>query len=168
MKEFERRWVIEYPELAFDKLEPLCVGDAHNQLITTTYLSSDWRIKHVDSNGHNRYYLTKKMPKSSEGFREESTINLTKDEYSSCLDQVPQIVGVLKYHRLKLTGGNNYDKYGITELCIDRVVDGPTIIEVEFKDKESMEGFNILNTMKEITMKGSYKYFLARKGYGSH
>lgn len=167
MKEFERRWVIDYPELASEKLEPLCIGSPHKSSVITTYLASNWRLKMVTKNGKCSYYLTKKMPKNADGFREESTIKLTSLEYSSCLDQAPQILGTISYDRLKVLGGTNYEKYGITELCIDRVQGGPVIIEVEFKDNESMINFKILDSMREIKMKGSYKYYLVKKGYCS-
>lgn len=167
MKEFERRWVVDYPELASEKLESLSLGKSQRSKVKTTYLSPNWRLKRVIKIGSINYYLTKKMPKNASGFRKESTIELNLIEYSRFIDKSPRIVGSITYERCKIIGGANYDNHGITELCIDQVVGGPMIIEVEFKDEDSMNNFKVLDSMKEIAMPGSYKYYLVKKGYCS-
>ena len=150
--EIERKFLIEYPDIAWLESEPNC----QRVEIIQTYLKSDddseVRVRQRGANGHYLYSMTTKK-KVNDLKRVEIERRLSKDEYLTCLMDADPLCRPIRKTRYCLTYDSQYfeiDVYPFWKDC--------AIVEIELREETQEIRFPAeLKVLKEVTSDSAYK-----------
>lgn len=157
--EIERKFLIEYPDLAWLERQPNC----HKVDIIQTYLLSadgeEVRIRQRGENGSYTYYLTKKRPVTAVR-RVEIERRLTQREYLSLLMEADPSLHPIRKTRYCLTWDDQYFELDVYPFWNDRA-----ILEIELSDEAAEIRFpKELKVLREVTGDEEYRnYSLAKR-----
>ncbi len=157
--EIERKFLIEYPDLA--RLEKL--PNCHRVDILQTYLLSangeEVRVRQRGENGSYLYYQTTKR-RISDVKRVEIERRLTQREYLSLLMDADPALNPIRKTRYCLTWKEQYFEIDVYPFWNDRAV-----VEIELDDENAEIHFpKELKVIREVTGDEAYKnYTLAKK-----
>lgn len=149
--EIERKFLIEYPDIAWLESNPQC----HKVEIIQTYLKSDAdeiRVRQRGENGNYIYYKTVKK-KISDLKRIEIEKRLSQSEYLSLLMEADTSKRQIRKNRYCLTYDNQY-----FEIDIYPFWDNQAIAEIELSDENAEVHFpDEIKIIKEVTDDENYK-----------
>jgi len=150
--EIERKFLIEYPDIAWLESLPNC----RRVEISQTYLNSEpgveTRLRQRGSAGNYVYYLTTKRS-VSDIKRIEIERRLTKDEYLELLMDADTSRRPVRKTRYCLTYENQYLEIDIYPFWTDRA-----IVEIELSDENAVVRFpEKLRVLREVTSDPEYR-----------
>lgn len=150
--EIERKFLIEYPDLAWLGSLPNC----RRVEIIQTYLKSEdgdeIRVRQRGADGHYLYFHTVKR-KVDEGKRVEIERRVTKEEYLSLLKDADTGMRQIRKTRYCLTYENRYFEIDVYPFWQDRA-----IAEIELSEENEEIAFpEQIRVIKEVTHDASYK-----------
>jgi len=150
--ETERKYLIEYPDVAWLESHPSC----RRVEIIQTYLKSDdgseIRVRQRGVDGHYIYYMTTKRP-VSDTTRVEIERRLSKDEYLRCLMDADPACRPIRKTRYCLTYENQYFEIDLYPFWQDRA-----IVEIELRDENLPVHFpGQLKVLREVTSEPEYR-----------
>ena len=150
--EIERKFLIEYPDLAWLESNPLC----HKVDIDQTYLKSDpseeIRVRRRGENGNYIYYETHK--RSLNGMKRMSTeTRLSKSEYRRLLKNADPNRRTIHKKRYCLTYDTQY-----FEIDVYPFWDDQAILEIELRDENTEIRFpENIHVIREVTDDPAFK-----------
>ena len=150
--EIERKFLIEYPDLAWLESNPLC----HKVDIDQTYLKSDpseeIRVRRRGENGNYIYYETHK--RSLNGMKRMSTeTRLSKSEYRRLLKNADPNRRTIHKKRYCLTNDTQY-----FEIDVYPFWDDQAILEIELRDENTEIRFpENIHVIREVTDDPAFK-----------
>lgn len=150
--EIERKFLIEYPDLAWLEAQPNC----QRVEIIQTYLhapdGSETRVRQRGCNGHYVYFKTTKR-KVSETKRVEVERRLSKDEYLRLLMDSDTERRQIRKDRYCLLYENQYFEIDVYPFWQDKA-----IVELEFSEETGEIRFpEQIKVIREVTEDASYK-----------
>lgn len=150
--EIERKFLIEYPDLAWLENNPAC----KKVEIIQTYLKSDdsgeIRVRQRGFGGDYMYYKTVKRV-ITDAARVEIEKRLSKEEYLTLLMEADTSMRQIRKTRYCLTYKNQYFEIDIYPFWRDKA-----IAEIELSDENAEICFpDELRVIKEVTNDGEYK-----------
>ena len=157
--EIERKYLIEYPDLARLAAMPHC----HRVDIIQTYLLSpsgdEVRVRQRGENGSYTYYQTTKR-RVSDVRRVEVERRLTQREYLTLLMEADPSLHPIRKSRYCLMWENQYFEIDVYPFWDDKA-----IVEIELSDENAEVRFPPeLKVLREVTADEAYKnYALARR-----
>lgn len=159
--EIERKFLIEYPNLAWLESLPHC----HKVDIIQTYLKSEngdeVRVRQRGENGSYTYYETTKHAVSGIK-RVEIERRLTQREYLTLLMEADSSMHPIRKTRYCLTWDNQYFEIDVYPFWNDKA-----IVEIELSDEKAEIRFpKELKVIREVSREDQYKnYTLAKNGH---
>ncbi len=150
--EIERKFLIEYPNIAWLEAQPTC----HRVEIVQTYLNApdgeEIRVRQRSEGEHTMYFLTVKR-KVSELKREETERRITAEEYLSLLMQADTHRRQIKKSRYGLTWEGQYLEIDVYPFWQDKA-----ILEIELTSEDAPVHIPpMLRVIKEVTNDPAYK-----------
>ena len=150
--EIERKFLIEYPDIAWLESQPNC----QRVEIIQTYLKSsedeEVRVRQRGTDGNYVYFKTTKR-KVTDLKRIEVERRLSKDEYLRLLMDADPACRPIRKTRYCLTFDNQYFEIDIYPFWKDKA-----ILEIELADESSEIRFPAqIKVIKEVTDDDSYK-----------
>jgi len=150
--EIERKYLIEYPDVAWLESLPNCQRVEIIQTYLKTEDGSEARVRQRGMDGHYIYYLTTKKA-VSDVKRIEVERRLTKDEYLRLLMDADPECRPIRKTRYCLTHENQYFEIDVYPFWQDRA-----IMEIELRDETLAVTFpEQIKVLKEVTADERYK-----------
>lgn len=161
--ETERKFLIEYPDIAALTNDPNC----KKLEITQTYLPSESeverRVRSRGYNGSDLYYYTEKSARSA-ATRYESEKRITKEEYNRFLESAGEDPPQIRKDRYCLS----YD-FQYFEIDVYPFWDDKAILEIELTDKNADIRFpSFIKILREVTGEKEYSNSSLAKRKKSH
>ncbi len=150
--EIERKFLIEYPDVAWLEAQPNC----HRVEIIQTYLTSpdgeEIRVRQRGEGDQYMYFLTVKR-KISELKREETERRITPEEYLSLLMQADTTRRQIRKSRFCMTYGQQYLEIDVYPFWSDKA-----ILEVELPHEDTPVTLpEMFRVIREVTDDPAYK-----------
>lgn len=150
--EIERKYLIEYPDVAWLEAQPNC----HRVEIIQTYLTApdgeETRIRQRGEGGQYMYFLTVKR-KIDEFRREETERRITAEEYLDLLMQADTTRRQIRKSRFCLTYEQQYLEIDVYPFWQDKA-----ILEVELPHEDTPVTLpDVFHVIKEVTDDPAYK-----------
>ena len=157
--EIERKFLIEYPDIAWLESLPNC----HKVDIIQTYLKSEngdeVRVRQRGENGSYAYYQTTKRAVTGVK-RVELERRLTQREYLALLMEADPALHPIRKTRYCLTWDNQYFEIDVYPFWSDKA-----IVEIELSDENAEIRFpKQLKILREVTEDEAYKNYSLAKG----
>lgn len=159
--EIERKFLIEYPDIAFLNSLRTCRREPITQAYLTTPEEGNFRIRKRGREGHEVYIKTKKI-KISDIRRIEVESFITKEEYDSYLSNNVFITGIISKDRYCIAYDGSYYELDVYPFWSDRAT-----LEIELLSEEQEYTLpNFVKVIKEVTFEPDYRNLaLAQKYY---
>ena len=149
--EIERKFLIEYPDIAWLEALPNCRRIDMIQTYLTAPEGEERRIRQRGSEGHYLYYATTKRGSGLK--RVEVEKRLTKDEYLAALMETDVSRRPIRKTRYCLTWGGRYFEIDVYPFWQDKA-----IVEIELtEENEAIEFPPRLRVIREVTDDPAYK-----------
>lgn len=150
--EIERKFLIDYPDIAWLEKQPNCQRVEIIQTYLKTEDGSEARVRQRGADGHYIYYLTTKKA-VSDVKRVEIERRLSKDEYLRALMDADPACRPIRKTRYCLTYENQYFEIDVYPFWQDQA-----IVEIELRDEETPIHFpKELKIRREVTADSAYK-----------
>lgn len=150
--EIERKFLIEYPDLAALEAIPTCEKVEIIQTYLKTENGDEIRIRQRGAKGHYIYFETCK--KAISGVKRiEIERRLTKDEYLERLMEADPAKRPIRKNRYCLADGSQYFEIDVYPFWEDKA-----IMEIELSDPDEQIRFpQIIKVIREVTEDNAYK-----------
>ena len=150
--EIERKFLIEYPDIAWLESQPNC---KRVEIVQTYLKAADGEERRVRQRGdgeHFLYFLTVKR-KISEFKRVETERKITKDEYLALLLEADTQKRQIRKTRYCLLYANEYFEIDVYPFWTDKA-----IVEIELNGEDQAVSVpNVFKVIKEVTDDENYK-----------
>ena len=152
--EIERKFLIEYPDVAWLESLPNCSRIDVVQTYLTAPQGEERRIRQRGCEGHYLYFMTTKRALSPDGLkRVEVEKRLTKDEYLMAMMDTDVTRRQIRKTRYCLTWGIQYFEIDVYPFWDDKA-----IVEIELSDENAPIDFPPqLHVIREVTDDPAYK-----------
>lgn len=150
--EIERKFLIEYPDIAWLEANPSCQRVEIIQTYLNSAVGEEVRVRQRGAGGHYIYFQTWKK-RGSDVKRVEIERRLSQAEYLELLMEADTTKRQIRKTRYCLTYGNQYFEIDVYPFWTDQA-----IVEIELSDENARVDFpEQIRVIREVTGDESYK-----------